>query len=354
MRLIWTRTSGALAGLISFRVLLLVGCAVLCCAIDAKAEGSRADKAAAEALFDRGLALLRAREYAEACAKLEASERIDPGVGTLLYLGTCYERLGRTASAWATFREASSLAQSTGQPERAELARDREQRLAPDLAYVIISVSSEARIPDLVVRRAGSVVGSDLYGIAIPTDPGEVTITASAPGYETSSSVLTLHPRDKQSFTIPILRRSESERPLRIDKSPPVRKVVVNVTPEPASTHSSFGTTKIVACAIGGAGLLALGAGSYFGIRAIRKNHDAERQNDCSGNTCPDARGVSATDQALDSARAANVAFAAGGAMLIFGALLYAVAPSASERHVAVAPALFHAGSGLSLAGKFE
>src|SRR5688500_10853668 len=69
----------------------------------------RADKAAAEAQFDSGLALLKAGKYAEACPKPESSQSIDPAVGTRRYLGEGYARLGRTASAWAAFRQAGSM-----------------------------------------------------------------------------------------------------------------------------------------------------------------------------------------------------------------------------------------------------
>jgi serine/threonine-protein kinase len=48
---------------------------------------SAADKAAAEALFDHGVRLMKQNNFAEACPKLEESDRIDPAVGTLLYLG---------------------------------------------------------------------------------------------------------------------------------------------------------------------------------------------------------------------------------------------------------------------------
>ncbi|MFM2417004.1 MAG: hypothetical protein RL385_1727, partial [Pseudomonadota bacterium] len=90
--------------------LLLLGAAWLGAVAGARAETNAADKAAAEALFDRGLQLLRDGKVSEACSALEESESIEPGIGTMLYLADCYERLGRTASAWALFREAASRA----------------------------------------------------------------------------------------------------------------------------------------------------------------------------------------------------------------------------------------------------
>ncbi|MEO8877348.1 MAG: hypothetical protein ABI461_17265, partial [Polyangiaceae bacterium] len=73
------------------------------------------DLAAAEALFEDGRKSMDANDFAAACPKLEESERLAPAVGTLLNLGICYEKSHRTASAWATFKEATSAARASGQ-----------------------------------------------------------------------------------------------------------------------------------------------------------------------------------------------------------------------------------------------
>src|SRR5690606_40388855 len=67
------------------------------------AQGAN-DKAAAEALFDEGVKLLKDGKYEEACRKLETSQRVDPGIGTLIYLGECYKKAGRRLD-----RKSSSL-----------------------------------------------------------------------------------------------------------------------------------------------------------------------------------------------------------------------------------------------------
>src|SRR6187200_393022 len=75
-------------------------------------QATAAEKATAEALFDEALRLMHAGSFAEACPKFEVSQRIEAAVGTMLYLAECYEKIGRTASSWATFREAASLAEA--------------------------------------------------------------------------------------------------------------------------------------------------------------------------------------------------------------------------------------------------
>src|SRR3954466_6152226 len=161
---------------------LVLGCYLLLQGHAAFAQ----DKAAAEALFDQGVRLMKQNSFADACPKLEESERVDPAVGTLLYLGECYERVGKTASAWATFREAASLASTSNQADRARVASGRAQELEPKLSRLSVELAPDvASIPGVVVRRGSQRIEPSLYGTPLPVDPGDYRIEVSAPGYET-------------------------------------------------------------------------------------------------------------------------------------------------------------------------
>ncbi|MFZ5892312.1 MAG: tetratricopeptide repeat protein [Myxococcota bacterium] len=301
------------------------------------AEATSSDKAAAEALFDQGVALLRNHQYKEACEKLETSQKIDPAVGTLLYLGECYERQGRTASAWVMFREASSLAQTNGQSERSKLAAQRAERLEPDLAYLAVSVAPEARVPGLVVRRGNDVVKPELFGVSIPMDPGDIQLEASAPGYAPFTETVSVTPREHRQASIPALLAL----PTPVSNAPalpPQSPVLTNAPPPSVEPVKYVRKPSPLAYVLGGVGIVGLGVGSYFGVKAIQRNNQAKDDYGCSGGACTEERGVALSDQALTAARISNVAFAAGGALLVSGIVLYIAAPRRPETALSLVP----------------
>src|SRR3954470_4044560 len=57
----------------------------------ARADDTRVDRAAAQALFDQAKELLARDNVTGACPKLEESQRLDPTSGTLINLADCYE-----------------------------------------------------------------------------------------------------------------------------------------------------------------------------------------------------------------------------------------------------------------------
>ena len=161
---------------------------------------SSGDKAAAEALFVEGRKLMEAGRYVDACPKFEASQRLDPGVGTMLNLAECYEKSGRTASAWAEFREVISAARAAESKEREALARERAAALEGKLSRLTIALSPEATgTPGIEIRRDGATVDSAELGTSIPVDPGKHVIEANAPGRQKWYKTIELSDQNKEA-----------------------------------------------------------------------------------------------------------------------------------------------------------
>ncbi len=231
----------------------------------ARADAPGQDKALAEALFDQGVALLKKGEPAEACPKLAESQRLDPAPGTLLYLGDCYEKTGKLATAWATFREAAASARASGQASREELATKRAALLQKDLPYLLVAPADKAaavevRLDDTPLRRA-------LLDSEIPVDPGEHVVVASAPGYEPFRTAIKVGKGEHAKVTVPALEKSKGVEPSPpLGAGAPAGPAPTPTPPPPDDKPSRGGWQRPTALALAGAGVVGVGVGSSVGV----------------------------------------------------------------------------------------
>jgi tetratricopeptide (TPR) repeat protein len=290
-------------------------------------ERSGGNRAAAEALFNQGRELMSAGKFAEACPKFEASQQLDPGLGTMLNLAECYEKTGRTASAWAEYREAIPLARAAGSRARLDLASERAQALQDRLSTLTIrAISGDDEDPHLEVRRDGVTVQPAELGSPIPVDPGEHVIEAVAPGKRAwSSKIRVAGNAARVSVEIPKLQTAAEPAGAA---SPATTPSAGTPTASDASPGSGQRTVGLV---LGGAGVVGLGLGAFFGLQASSKWSDAKRQCTDYPYGCS-ADATELRSNAGSSATVSTVAFLAGGALLATGMVLYLTAPSNQER----------------------
>ena len=135
-------------------VALMILLASLTSAAVARAQAE--DQAAARVMFEQGRELMKAGQYAAACPKLEAARKLYTSAGILLNLADCHEKTGKTASAWAEFGEAVTVATRTNRPDDADEARRRKAALETSLARIVIRVPRPA--PGMVVKRDGAIL----------------------------------------------------------------------------------------------------------------------------------------------------------------------------------------------------
>jgi hypothetical protein len=299
-----------------------IGLAVMVATVaGAGAAGAQTPAAAAEALFDRGRELLEAGHIAQACRAFEASHRVDPALGTTLHLADCLEREGRTASAWARFRDADSLAQSSGQTQRQEIAATRWRALEPRLARVVLEVRAPHRPAGLSIEVAGVRVPPASWGVPLPVDPGPVTIRASAPGHFAWAEAVVARGASTATVTVPRLAPAPS---------PAVRPAAPRIGADvPSRDDDSGDTLRTVGVIAGGVGLATIAAGTVFGVQAIAKNDASlERCRPDDASLCS-ASGVVLRDEASSRAAVSTGLFVAGGVLLGAGVVLYVAAPDA-------------------------
>src|SRR5882724_8924800 len=139
---------------------------------------------AAQALYDDARQLVATGNFEQACPKFKASYELDPGGGTLLNLADCYEHQGKTAQAYATYKDALDAARRDGRNERAEFATQHLTELEKRLSRLSVAVRDAAGAPGLQVTVDGTPLDAAAYGVALPVDPGSHLIRAEAPGKE--------------------------------------------------------------------------------------------------------------------------------------------------------------------------
>jgi tetratricopeptide (TPR) repeat protein len=319
--------------------------------------GPPRDPVAGEALFREGRRLLKAGDVANACKKLEESQRLDPAPGTLANLAECHEQLGRTASAWEHWRRFADVV-PPGDPRRATaLARsaDLEKRL-PRLSIEL----APGAPPELHIERDLIPLGPASYKLALPLDPGPHAITVTSPGRAPRTYDVILAPGELRRLAV-------AAGPALATPAPAQAPAAVLLAPAASAPVShTRRNTGLLLLATGGA---ALGAGAYFGVRALRARERA-------GDYCAKAEGAMGPPYCWDRAykalshdttysRLADVAFAAGGVATAVGAFLVLTrgAPAnegraggagrAGATPVAVAVQPTTSGAEVQLAGRF-
>jgi hypothetical protein len=329
---------------------------VLVAASPALAQTSPEKAASAQALFDEGLRLVAAGQSEAACPKFAASQKLDPGMGTKFRLAECYEKIGKTASAWALFLEIGDEARAAKRPEREEIARKRAAALTPSLARMTIVVSpASANLPGLEVQREGIALDRAVWGVALPVDPGEHFLTATAPGRVTWESKPVVAQYSKTiEVTIPALDAQQKESALKpgsVETVPSEKRSLV-----PALILGSVG---VVALGVGGA-LLGVGAGKKGDASTLHDQILGDK-NGCvpgSGNLdsrCGDLKSQLNSAYSLQNIGVASVAV--GGAAAI-AAVMYLVWPAPrgqreQTRSLKIAPVTGREHNGLMVSGTF-
>jgi len=268
------------------------------------AQGTTGNAAAAQALYDDAMQLLRAGSYAEACPKLAESHRLDPAAGTLLNLAVCHEKEGKTASAWAEYNDLLGMKGGEGDAERRRIASDRLTQLEPGLARITIIPDSVDLALDLRITLDGVQIRRAAVGVPLPVDPGVHQVGMGAAGRRPwSAEVAPTAPGTLQEVRAPRLELAILSAPPTA--SPPARPPAV----PPGHARRS------VAYAAAAGAVVLLSATGYLGYLA---KNEWDRRNEHCVPDCDNSVASDAATRARSLARAADVTF---GAAVIAGAI---------------------------------
>lgn len=281
------------------------------------------------------------KHFADACPKLEESQRIAPAGGTLLNLAACHEAVGRIAAAWAEYRDAEAQAKKTGRRDREEIARRRSDALGPLVPKLVVIVPAEVTAQHPRITRDGTEIGAAAWGIEIPLDPGPHVVRATAEGHVAWEARVELQPSKVARVTVPTLEPEAIPAPSATSSPPPpppAPSAAPPVTPPkapPAVPPAGPGTQRAAGWALTGAGAISLGLGAYFGISAIDKRASSDAL--CKGALCT-PEGFSLNEDATSAARASNLFMLLGVAMAAGGITLVLTSPD-RPAEVSLAPA---------------
>jgi len=294
-------------------------------------HASPADVAAAQALFEQGRVLMARQRPEEACPKFEESQRLDPALGTEFNLASCYEKLGKLASAYALFTEVAAAARSTGQQQREEVARQRAEAVKPKLTKLVI-VAPAGSTGKLRIERDGTEIGEAQWGFPVPVDPG---------------------PHRVRAFGDSV---GEWSLDIDIPSDGGVHQVEI-----PGAEHDS-GSPDLArrnwVLASAGVGVVGLATGSYFALRAISQKNAADAAG-CHGQQCPTPDGVDLRASAHRAGNLATVGMSLGIAGITAAALLWWLPDFAADdrsensTQLALTPVALPGAGGLLLHARF-
>jgi hypothetical protein len=250
-------------------------------------------------------------------------------------------------------------------------ALDRAQRsldaARPRIAGLTIKV---AAVDQLSVKIDGNPLAVALLETEIPSDPGEHSIEATAPGFLKASTRIVVSDAEKKTVTLTLTRdpnaavsasrapasEAAPPQPTTTGPQPVGTSQPSQAAPAPAPPPAPNRTGAYLAL---GAGVVGVGVGSVLGVMTMKQRQDLK-------GTCPSDVCLPGQQGALDSAKRlgtfSTVAFGVGGAGLVLGTVLFFTAgPSSSDR--AAAPARHRAvltglradvgPGGVALSGKF-
>lgn len=165
---------------------LAVSMATLAAAPGARAQSQGAGEAAAFRQFEEGVKLYEGGQFERALVAFQGSMQLLSSPNTRLYVARCYRALGKTASAYTSYkraaREAIDRQRATGEKRYAatrDAATAESAEIEPKVSRLTLAVPSNVPA-DFEVLLDGAALPSGTWGTALELDPGPHEVVARA------------------------------------------------------------------------------------------------------------------------------------------------------------------------------
>lgn len=252
----------------------------------------------------------------QAAQRFEESQRLDPASGTLLNLAYCQTQLGKTASAWLAYRQAVALAERTGKPLHAQLAREQGELLQaalPKLRFVLIGDADRLTL----LKLDDEAMAKESWSLAVPVDPGPHRVLAlfdtgaswegrfvAQPGQESVVEVEV--PQAEPAAAMAVVAPPASTA---ANVGPPAKPL----SPPPAPPAAAEGLSGwVVGLGLAGAGAVVAGTALFVSARV---SYDEARDHCSAENVCSDP--YYEQEQAARSRSKASFILAGSGVLLL-------------------------------------
>ncbi len=316
--------------------------ALACSRRAAASDGERARQ-----LFEQGRKLLEGNEL-QACQLFRESLKLDPRVGTQLNVANCEEQEGHLLAAHQYWIDAAEAARASGDA-RADYAASRATAIAERLPKLTVRLGTGA--PGDAIVSLDGIAFSSKEMRAMPVEPGEHLLVATARNWDESRLRVTLAEHQASDITI------ELGRPVSLAPStagPGQSEIAARSSPDATrGQRSGDGWMRPTGYALSALGAASAAVGTYFGVEAMAKKNASDAGGQCSGSVCTTYEGLHQRSDSAVSAAFSTAAFVGAGVAAAGAVVLFVLAPRGQRAGGSGSVGIVAGPSGASLCGKF-
>jgi len=277
-------------------------------------------KAEARRHHDLGLSCMKKKAYGEAIAELNQAYDLGHDASVLFDIGQAYVAIDQPVFAVRTLKkylaEGGKQVPGTKRKEAEATLAAQQRRIA--------SVTLHSAVDGAIIRVDGIAVGKTPTSEPLELSAGPHFLSASADGYRLWDLPLDLAGGENRGLEIrleandaapaapvaatPVAPSTSPAAAGTMSPTTPIRTDTTATTPA-APAPSAFPTKTVAALTLGSLGAAALVVGGIYGVRAITKRQESDRN--CPQDQCSQV-GINLNDQAKSAALVADISIGVG------------------------------------------